>query len=73
MSGRQLMAVLAVGMASGLAGAETYDASTGYVTLKASDAKVSGNQTYSLTPDYQYHRWSDGQPHPAIAAPIGLA
>ena len=42
--------------------AETYDASTGYVTLKASDGKVSGNQTYSLTPGYQYHRWSDDQP-----------
>lgn len=42
--------------------AEAYDASTGYVTLLGSDGKVDGNQTYSLTPNYQYHRWSDGQP-----------
>ena len=58
----KLVAVLVVGMASGLAGAETYNASTGYVTLLKSDGKVDGNQTYSLTPGYQYHRWSDNQP-----------
>ena len=62
MNVEKLVALTAVGMAVGLAQAETYDASTGYVTLKASDGKVSGNQTYSLTPGYQYHRWSDNQP-----------
>lgn len=58
----KLVALVTVGTAFGLVQAETYDASTGYVTLKASDGKVSGNQTYSLTPGYQYHRWSDNQP-----------